>query len=159
MDRYAGGAQEFSKGCAPFSSHLDDSTVAEIMQVDGIDDTWKLLLLMGIGVFSEHHNPRYTEIMKELVQQQRLYLIIASTDYIYGTNYQFCHGYIGSEQTHRENLGKVSKMFNELLRIKNITIDVKSTHDIDDDFVFMCRAKYFESANGGFSSLIQEVRM
>ena len=96
LERYA-SAREFAKGCAPFSSHLDESTVAEIMQVDGIDDTWKLLLLMGIGVFAEHKNPRYTEIMKDLAQQQRLYLIIASTDYIYGTNYQFCHGYIGKD--------------------------------------------------------------
>jgi hypothetical protein len=32
-----------------------------------------------------------------LAQKQRLYLIIASTDYIYGTNYQFCHGYLGKD--------------------------------------------------------------
>jgi hypothetical protein len=32
-----------------------------------------------------------------LAQNQRLYLIIASTDYIYGTNYQFCHGYLGKD--------------------------------------------------------------
>ena len=35
--------------------------------------------------------------MKRLAEQQKLYLIIASTDYIYGTNYQFCHGYIGKD--------------------------------------------------------------
>lgn len=96
LERYARGV-EFSTSSQPFSSHLDESTVAEIMQVDGIDDTWKLLLLMGIGVFAEHKNPRYIEIMKDLAQQQHLYLIIASTDYIYGTNYQFCHGYIGKD--------------------------------------------------------------
>ena len=27
----------------------------------------------------------------------KLYLIIASSDYIYGTNYQFCHGFIGRD--------------------------------------------------------------
>ena len=32
--------------------------------------------------------------MSQLANEQHLYLIIASTDYIYGTNYQFCHGYI-----------------------------------------------------------------
>jgi hypothetical protein len=42
-------------------------------------------------------NKTYTEIMKDLAQNQRLYLIIASTDYIYGTNYQFCHGYLGKD--------------------------------------------------------------
>ena len=29
--------------------------------------------------------------------EQSLHLIIASTDYIYGTNYQFSHGYIGKD--------------------------------------------------------------
>jgi len=32
-----------------------------------------------------------------VIENQQLYLIIASTDYIYGTNYQFCHGYIGKD--------------------------------------------------------------
>ena len=35
--------------------------------------------------------------MKKLAIQQKLFIIIASTDYIYGTNYQFCHGYIGKD--------------------------------------------------------------
>ena len=29
--------------------------------------------------------------------QQKLYLIIASDDFIYGTNYQFCHSYIARD--------------------------------------------------------------
>jgi hypothetical protein len=35
--------------------------------------------------------------MKRLANEQRLFLIIASSDYIYGTNYQFCHGFIGKD--------------------------------------------------------------
>jgi hypothetical protein len=35
--------------------------------------------------------------MKSLADQQKLYLIIASSDYIYGTNYQFCHGYLSKD--------------------------------------------------------------
>ena len=62
-----------------------------------VEDYWKLLLLMGIGVFSDHKSVRYTEIMKKMAQEQKLFMIIASTDYIYGTNYQFCHGYIGND--------------------------------------------------------------
>ena len=42
-------------------------------------------------------NPRYMEIMKKLAYNQELYIILASSDYIYGTNYQFCHGYIGKD--------------------------------------------------------------
>ena len=41
----------------------------------------------------------YLEIMKKLAYQQKLYLIIASSDYIYGTNYQFCHGYLSKDLT------------------------------------------------------------
>ena len=62
-----------------------------------VDSSWKILLLMGIGVFTNNHDNNYTEIMKQLAVNQKLYLIIASSDYIYGTNYQFCHGYISKD--------------------------------------------------------------
>jgi hypothetical protein len=102
LDRYAAN-RHISSDSVPFSCDIEESTIADIMQIENIDDTWKMLLLMGIGVFAEHQNPRYTEIMKSLANQQKLYLIIASTDYIYGTNYQFCHGYIGKD------LGQLSR--------------------------------------------------
>ena len=35
--------------------------------------------------------------MKELASHQKLFMIIASSDYIYGTNYQFTHGYISKD--------------------------------------------------------------
>lgn len=79
-----------------YTSSIDEETVVKIMTLD-INDNWKILLLMGIGVFTKHSNIHYTEIMKSLAEQQYLYLIIASNDYIYGTNYQFCHGYISKD--------------------------------------------------------------
>ena len=80
-----------------FTSNIDDHTVNDIMALNGIDDSWKILLLMGIGVFINHENITYTEIMKKLADEQKLYVIIASSDYIYGTNYQFCHGYLSKD--------------------------------------------------------------
>ena len=69
-----------------------------------INKAWKILLLMGIGVFVKQNandvdkdNIKNMEIMKKLAEDQKLYLIIASSDYIYGTNYQFCHGYLGKD--------------------------------------------------------------
>ena len=62
-----------------------------------VDNCWKILLLLGIGVFKKHSDTRYSEIMKKLAINQQLFMIIASTDYIYGTNYQFCHGYISKD--------------------------------------------------------------
>ena len=82
-----------------FVSEIDEETVCDIMELD-VDDHKKVLLLMGIGMFDTHNNVKYAEIMKSLAYSQRLYLIIASDDYIYGTNYSFCHGFIGKDLTH-----------------------------------------------------------
>ena len=79
-----------------FSANLDEHVVENIMLLQ-METHWKILLLMGIGVITNHTNVKYNEIMKELAQNQKLYLIIASSDYIYGTNYQFCHGYISKD--------------------------------------------------------------
>jgi len=80
-----------------FTSDIDEKTIIEIMLLKDIDSSWKILLLMGIGVFTNHPSIEYTEIMKKLAEQQKLYIIIASSDYIYGTNYQFCHGYLSKD--------------------------------------------------------------
>ena len=76
-----------------FKSDVNDQVVEEIMYLN-VANSWKILLLMGIGVFLKHSNKQYMDIMKKLASEQKLYLIIASSDYIYGTNYQFCHGYL-----------------------------------------------------------------
>lgn len=80
---------------------IDGNSAQEIMMLD-VSNEQKLLLLMGVGMFlrEENANPRYLEIMKKLAYQQCLFVIIASSDYIYGTNYQFCHGFIGKDLTH-----------------------------------------------------------
>jgi len=81
----------------PFRSQIYEDDVLAIMKLTNIDDIWKLLLILGIGVFDVNVNKDYLEIMKKLADNQRLYLIIACDDYIYGTNYQFCHGFIGKD--------------------------------------------------------------
>jgi hypothetical protein len=80
-----------------FTSSINERVINEIMALNDVDDMWKVLLMMGIGVFINHKNIRYTEIMKSLADEQQLYMIIASSDYIYGTNYQFCHGYLSKD--------------------------------------------------------------
>jgi hypothetical protein len=80
-----------------FTSTIDEQIVADIMALNGVDNLWKILLMMGIGVFINHDNIAYTEIMKKLADEQKLCMIIASSDYIYGTNYQFCHGFLSKD--------------------------------------------------------------
>ena len=82
----------------PFTSSIDESTVIRIMSLS-VDYSWKVLLLIGVGVFTKDLDIDYTEIMKQLAVEQKLFLIIADSDYIYGTNYQFCHGYLSRDLT------------------------------------------------------------
>jgi hypothetical protein len=93
LDKWAEGID--NRGA--FTSNIDEHIVSDIMALKGVENSWKVLLLMGIGVFINHDNIAYTEIMKRLADEQKLYMIIASSDYIYGTNYQFCHGYLSKD--------------------------------------------------------------
>jgi hypothetical protein len=80
-----------------FTSNVNEDDVDAIMSLNNVDDSWKVLLLLGIGVFANHNSIAYTEIMKKLADSQRLFMNIADSDYIYGTNYQFCHGYLSKD--------------------------------------------------------------
>jgi hypothetical protein len=79
-----------------FVPTVEEDTVREIMQLE-IDRTFKILVLLGIGVLLKQENSQYEEIVKRLANEQRLFIILASSDYIYGTNYAFCHGMIGKD--------------------------------------------------------------
>ena len=97
-----------------FVPSVDEDSVRDIMGLD-VTDQMKLLLLLGIGMFVNEQtaNPRYMEIMKRLANQQQLFLILASSDYIYGTNYQFCHGFIGKDldkMTHQKTIQAMGRI-------------------------------------------------
>ena len=99
----------------PFTQSISEDVVEEIMNIIDIDESWKLLLLMGIGVFAIHKSVKYTEIIKRLTQEQKLFAIFATSDFIYGTNYQLCHGYIGmdlmnmSQEKCIQSMGRVGR--------------------------------------------------
>jgi hypothetical protein len=81
-----------------FIANIGEEIAKAIMMLD-IENNLKVLLLLGIGMFTDIKSIEYMEIMKMLATQQQLFIIIASTDYVYGTNYQFCHGFIGKDLT------------------------------------------------------------
>ena len=116
-----------------FSSDIEDTIVEKIMYLN-VDKCWKILLLMGIGVFTQHPNKEYMDIMKELAEKQKLYLIIASSDYIYGTNYQFCHGYLSKDLRNMTQekmiqafgrVGRSSSQKNYTLRVRDDELIIK----------------------------------
>ena len=61
-----------------------------------IDPVFGPIVMFGLGGI-------YTEVMKELAREQKLFMIIVSSNYSYGTNYQFCHGYLSKD------LGNISQ--------------------------------------------------
>ena len=97
-----------------FVASIGEQMSKEIMLLD-VEMHIKYLLLLGIGVFKQIPDKRYMEIMKQLADEQRLFMIIASTDYIYGTNYQFCHGFIAkdlsnmTQQKTLQSMGRVGR--------------------------------------------------
>ena len=118
-----------------FSSDIEDDVVEKIMYLN-VDKEWKILLLMGIGVFVKHDNKEYMDIMKKLAEEQKLYLIIASSDYIYGTNYQFCHGYLSKDLVNMTQ-EKMIQAFGRIGRKKvksNYTIRLRDNSLIDKLF-------------------------
>lgn len=114
-----------------FISNIDENTIKEVMELD-ITTQMKLLLLMGIGVFSNQENTRYTEIMKKLVFEEKLYLIIANSDFIYGMNYQMCHSFFGRDL---KNMTQ-QKIIQAIGRIGRGNIQQEYTIRIRDDEVF-----------------------
>ena len=119
----------------PFTSDIDEEIVERIMKLH-ISQMWKLLLLMGIGVFSnKHSSDEYTEIMKMLADNQQLYLIIASSDYIYGTNYQFCNCYISKnmELTQEKVIQAIGRVGRNNLQ-QNYSIRFRSNEHIQKLF-------------------------
>jgi hypothetical protein len=119
-----------------FLPTIDEDTTKSIMALD-IENNLKVLLLLGIGMFMDKPNIQYMEIMKRLADTQKLFIIIASSDYIYGTNYQFCHGIIGKDLTNMTQ----QKTLQSMGRIGRNKIQQDYTVRFRDDEMIKCLFK------------------
>ena len=82
-----------------FTSRVEEQYVRKIMNLQ-VHTNYKILLLMGIGIFNPIEvNEEYNDIMKELAEDKQLLFIISTGDFMYGTNYQFCHAIFAEELT------------------------------------------------------------
>jgi hypothetical protein len=130
-----------------FSCNINSEDVEEIMLLDGVELSWKLLLLMGIGVFSANVHKDYTELMKTLANQQKLYMIIADSDYIYGTNYQFCHGYLSNSLTNMTQEKTIQAMGRMGRNNKHMSFSVRFRDDKLIDKIFQKEENRIEAKN------------
>lgn len=114
-----------------FVPNVDQTTVEEVMGLE-VTLQMKMLILMGIGVFTEQVNVKYMEIMKRLASEQKLYLIIASCDFIYGMNYQMCHAFFGKDLKEMTQ----QKIIQAIGRVGRGNIQQEYTIRIRDDDIF-----------------------
>ena len=80
-----------------WSSSIDETNLKKILSIHELEPKFKIMLMIGVGVLHPSLPDDYNEIMKELTKNQQLFTIIADDNYIYGTNYQFSHGYLGKD--------------------------------------------------------------
>lgn len=95
--RYWANDKKYGPNAIPFMPNIDEEQTSEILYLPSVDDKWKLLLLLGVGVLDNGMDNAYIEKMKELASEQKLFIIIAGSDYVFGTNYQFAHAFIGRD--------------------------------------------------------------
>jgi len=112
-----------------------------------IETNYKILLLMGIGVFNTSiEKDDYNDIMKELADQKKLVFMIAGSEYINGTNFQFYHGYLAddiiniNQETIIQAIGRVGRKEKN----KTFTFRFRDTSVIKSLFV---KENYIESIN------------
>lgn len=89
---------KLDKLSSAFTSDLEPSVLEKVLTLE-MNHAWKVLLMMGIAVFSIDVQPKYVEIVKELTAREKMFAVFATKDFIFGTNYQFAHLYVGKDLT------------------------------------------------------------
>tara|TARA_B100000886_G_scaffold104946_1_gene69957 strand:+ start:5345 stop:6115 length:771 start_codon:yes stop_codon:yes gene_type:complete len=99
----------------------------------------------------------YQYIIKNYINKYGINKCTFCTAFHYG-NYIERNLWIYSDESHEKNKTKLYNLFKELTEQFKISFDVKSSPNIDDDFIYMLKAKHFVSDKGGFSTLIKNIR-
>lgn len=85
----------------PFSSTLSERDIEKVITLKDVEQSTQFLLLCGIGIVCSSMTNEYNALISEFATRQKLFMVIASSDYIFGTNYLFHHAYI--DDTIEEN--------------------------------------------------------
>ena len=130
-----------------------------------IPDNDELVIHIRLGDVETHAwflTKPYIELIQKAIDNYNITKITFVTCFNYGNNTlnstkEIIFNY--TNKKHKKNIDKVVELFKNIIsNFLNLNIDVKSSYDIDEDFVYMCKAKYFICDVGGFSSLIKIVQ-
>lgn len=99
----------------------------------------------------------YLPIISNYIKNNSINKITFCTAFHYGNNITQ-ELYIFSDEQHNKNIRRLQNLFIKLLKNINIPIDIQSSANIDEDFIYMVMSKHFICDIGGFSKLISEMR-
>tara|TARA_A100001015_G_scaffold267094_1_gene316849 strand:+ start:1799 stop:2518 length:720 start_codon:yes stop_codon:yes gene_type:complete len=99
----------------------------------------------------------YHHIIRSYINKYNINKCTFCTAFHYG-NYIERNLWIYSNENLERNKSKLHNLFEKLTNEFNILFDVKSSLNIDDDFIYMLKADHFVSDKGGFSILIKNIR-
>ena len=88
----------------------------------------------------------YIELIQKAIDNYNITKITFVTCFNYGNNtlnsIKSIFNY--TNKKHKKNIDKVVELFKNIIsNFLNLNIDVKSSYDIDEDFVYMCKAKFY----------------
>lgn len=102
-------------------------------------------------------NKDYKKIIQSYIDKYQIKRVTFCTAFHYGNNITQ-NIFLYTDEKHEQNKVKLNELFENVTSyFKDIQFDVKSSADIDSDFMYMCMARYFVKDGGGFSDLIKVI--
>lgn len=115
------------------------------------------LRLGDVVDFDKFLKKNYINIIQRHIRNHNITKVTFCTAFHYGNN--ITQGlYIYTDAKHQQNVDKLQELFKKVLDKFSILIDIKSSTDIDSDFIYMVMSNYFIPDFGGFSKLIHNLR-
>lgn len=119
-----------------FTAELDPAILEKVLVLQ-VDTAWKVLLMMGIAVFSTDVHPKYLEIVKDLTAKEKMYAVFATKDFIFGTNYQFANLYIGKDLLSKITQEKIIQVAGRVGRGKQVPYSIRLRDEMFITKLFM----------------------
>jgi len=119
-----------------FTAELDPVILEKVLVLQ-VDTAWKVLLMMGIAVFSTNVHPKYLEIVKDLTAKEKMYAVFATKDFIFGTNYQFANLYIGKDLVTKITQEKIIQTAGRVGRGKQVPYSIRLRDEMFITKLFM----------------------
>jgi hypothetical protein len=99
----------------------------------------------------------YVSIIQDYVDKHNIKRVTFCTAFHYGNN-TTQNMFLYTDEKHRRNKMKLDELFKNVVdRFKYIQFDVKSSTNIDEDFMYMCLSRHFVKDKGGFSDLVEVI--